>query len=210
MNTDHEKITSTINFYHKSADELITRYESADMSALHRTIVDHLGKSAKLLDIGFGSGRDLAFLKENGFDIWGADPSEKFVAHAQRRFPDISNHFFCTALPNLELPSSLERSFDAVILIAVWMHLPQSTYEDAIRSLCSFLKPGGTLILSYSITQRDEKSERYFEDIDRELLKNLFEKHNCHLTASYTNSDGLNERDITWVTEVYTYQKEIS
>lgn len=210
MNTDQEKIISTINFYHKSADELITRYESADMSALHRTIVDHLGKSAKLLDIGFGSGRDLAFLKENGFEIWGADPSEKFVAHAQRRFPDITNHFFCTALPKLELPSGLERSFDAVILIAVWMHLPQTTYEEAIRSLSAFLKPGGTLILSYSITQRDEKSERYFEDIDRELLQNLFKKHNCHLTSSHTNSDGLSERDITWVTEIYSYHKEVS
>ncbi|UFH58334.1 class I SAM-dependent methyltransferase [Sulfurovum mangrovi] len=210
MKAIQEKLASTIHHYENNADGFIASYESADMSTLHRTIVDHLDKSSKLLDIGFGSGRDLAFLRENGFDIWGADPSEKFVAHAQRRFPDISNHFFTTALPNLELPSDLKRSFDEILLIAVWMHLPQSTYEDAIRSLCSFLKPGGTLILSYSITQRDEKSERYFEDIDRELLQNLFKKHNCHLTASHTNSDGLNERDITWVTEVYTYNKEVS
>jgi SAM-dependent methyltransferase len=205
MNTDQEKITSTINFYHKSADELITRYDSADMSVLHRTILDHLDKSSKLLDIGFGSGRDLAFLRENGFEIWGADPSEKFVEHAQRRFPDITNHFFCTALPKLELPSDLNRSFDAIILIAVWMHLPQKTYEDAIRSLCSFLKPGGMLILSYSITQRDEKSERYFEDIDRELLQNLFQNFRFKQIAEHTNADGLNKREIKWVTEVYKY-----
>lgn len=210
MKAIQEKLASTIQHYENNADEFIASYESADMSVLHRTIVDHLDKRSKLLDIGFGSGRDLAFLKENGFDIWGADPSEKFVAHAQRRFPDITNHFFCTALPKLELPSGLERSFDAVILIAVWMHLPQSIYEDAIRSLYSFLKPGGTLILSYSITQRDEKSERYFEDIDRELLQNLFEKHNCHRTTSHTNRDGLSDRDITWVTEIYSYHKEVS
>jgi SAM-dependent methyltransferase len=210
MKAIQEKLASTIHHYENNADEFIASYESADMSVLHRTIVDHLDEGSKLLDIGFGSGRDLAFLKENGFDIWGADPSEKFVGHAQRRFPDISNHFYCTALPNLALPSELKRSFDAVILIAVWMHLPQSTYEDAIRSLCTFLKPGGTLILSYSITQRDEKSERYFEDIDREFLQELFKKDNCHLTASHTNSDGLSERDIIWVTEVYTFQKEIS
>ena len=205
MNTDQEKITSTINFYHKSADELITRYESADMSVLHRTILDHLDKRSKLLDIGFGSGRDLAFLRENGFDIWGADPSEKFVEHAQRRFPDITNHFFCAALPKLELPGDLNRSFDAIILIAVWMHLPQTTYEDTIRSLCTFLKPGGTLILSYSITQRNEKSERYFEDIDRERLKNLFQNFRFKQIAEHTNADGLNKREIKWVTEVYKY-----
>lgn len=210
MKAIQEKLASTIHHYENNADEFIASYESADMSTLHRTIVDHLDKSSKLLDIGFGSGRDLAFLRENGFDIWGADPSEKFVAHAQRRFPDISNHFFCTALPNLELPDDLERSFDAIILIAVWMHLPQSTYEDTIRSLSAFLKPGATLILSYSITQRDEKSARYFEDVDRSLLQKLFEKHNCYLTSSHTNSDGLSERDITWVTEVYTYNKEVS
>lgn len=77
------------------------------------------------------------------------------------------------------MPKKLQNSFDSIILVAVWMHLPKRTYNLSITSLCSFLKPYGKIILSYSVTPREEKSERYFENIDTKLLKTLFEEHGC-------------------------------
>ena len=133
------------------------------MSELHTLLLSNLSPQSKVLDIGFGSSRDLAFLKNNGFDIWGIDPSQKFVNHAKERFLDISNHFFKTSLPDLDIPQELLHSFDSVILIAVWMHLPKEIYADSVRSLCSLLKPKGKIILSYSITPRRGETERFFE-----------------------------------------------
>ena len=207
MNRDQNYIESTINYYDQTAQELIPIYDTAEMSTFYHILLENLATKAKVLDIGFGSGRDLAFLKDKGFEVWGVDPSQQFVGHAKKRFDDISNRFFHTALPIINLPKELQHSFDSIILIAVWMHLPKSTYKSSISSLCSFLKPHGKIILSYSITPREEISERYFENIDTQLLQTLFEEQGCIQLSKNTNTDGLGEREITWVTEVYSYDK---
>ena len=51
MKAIQEKLASTIHHYENNADEFIASYESADMSVLHRTILDHLDKRSKLLDL---------------------------------------------------------------------------------------------------------------------------------------------------------------
>ena len=205
MHSEKPGLDSTILYYDNTADKLISSYETADMSELHSFLVSNLSSKSKVLDIGFGSGRDLAFLKKYGFDIWGIDPSQKFVDYTKERFPDIPDHFFKASLPDLDIPKELLHSFNSVILIAVWMHLPKKMYEDSIKSICSLLQPKGTVILSYSITPRIGEIERYFENVDSDMLQVLFEKYGCKKVATTTNKDGLGEREITWVTEVYKY-----
>ncbi len=207
MILNQNRIKSTIKYYNQTAQELIPIYDTAEMSTFYHILLENLIPKSKILDIGFGSGRDLSFLKDKGFEIWGADPSHQFVDHAKKRFSDISNHFFNASLPILNLPDELQHSFDTIILIAVWMHLPKSTYKSSISSLCTFLKPYGKIILSYSSTPRKEKSERYFENIDSKLLQSLFEEHGYTQISKNTNTDGLDDREITWVTEVYSYDK---
>ena len=200
-------LNSTILYYNRESDNLISSYETADMANLHTFLISNLLAKSKVLDIGFGSGRDMAFLQNNGFDIWGIDPSQKFIDHAKERFPDISDHFLKSSLPNLNIPIELQHTFDSIILVAVWMHLPKNIYADSIKSLCSLLKPQGKIILSYSITPRTGETERYFEDVDSDLLQTLFEEYECTKVSSIINKDGLNEREITWRTEVYHYDK---
>ncbi len=207
MNSEKSYLDSTISYYDSVADNLIPSYETADMLELHAFLLSNLSPQSKVLDIGFGSGRDLAFLLNNKFDIWGIDPSQKFVDHAKERFKQISNHFFKASLPDLDIPKKLLHSFDSVILIAVWMHLPNGIYEEAIKSLCSLLKSQGRVILSYSITPRAGETVRFFENVDRNMLQTLFEAHGYTKVDTITNRDGLSEREITWVTEAYSYDR---
>jgi len=206
MNSEAKHINNTISYYDNTAHNLITSYETADMFELHKFLLENLPSKSKVLDIGFGSGRDLAFLRDNGFDIWGIDPAQKFVDHARERFSDISDHFFKASLPH-HMPKELQHTFDSIILVAVWMHLPKSLYEDSIKSLCSLLKLQGKIILSYSITPRKGETERYFENVDSDLLQTLFKEYGCTKVSTITNKDGLGEREIIWVTEAYSYDK---
>jgi len=207
MKKNDPYLSQTINYYNKTGDDLVVTYEHANMLELHTFLLNNLPHGSKVLDIGFGSARDLAFLQQNGFNIWGIDPSQAFFDHAKERFPNISDHFFKAALPDLDIPSELMHSFDCIILIAVWMHLPKEMYENSIKSICSLLKPQGKIILSYSITPRVGETERYFENVDSDMIKVLFEKHGCIKTSTTENKDGLKGREITWVTEVYCYDQ---
>lgn len=207
MNSENHPLDSTISYYSNNANSLIPAYESADMSRLHTFLLEYLAPQSKIMDIGFGSGRDLDFLQNNGFNIWGIDPSQKFVDYVKERFPAIEDHFFKSLLPDLNIPKKLLHSFDSVLLIAVWMHLPKEMYEESVKTVCSLLKYKGKVVLSYSVTPRTGETERYFEDVDRIMLQELFEKYGFKRVAFTQNKDGLNNREITWITEVYNYDK---
>lgn len=71
--------SQTQQFYEKNSHALIERYDSADMSALHQLLAKHIPHNSKVIDIGFGSGRDIAFLRLLGHDVYGIDPVEAFV-----------------------------------------------------------------------------------------------------------------------------------
>ena len=63
----------TVDFYNSKSKELIKRYDNADMSELHKLFLQYIKPKCSVLDIGFGSGRDLEFLKEHNYKIWGND-----------------------------------------------------------------------------------------------------------------------------------------
>ena len=192
----------TIEIYNKNAKEFIKRYEKADMSALQRLMIEYLEPGSKVLDIGFGSGRDLAFLKDHGMEIWGIDPAENFVKNAKKRFADIADRFAVSGLPNLSLPEHFPEKFDAILLIAVWMHIPKEKQIESARKICALLKKGGKIVLSYSIGSRSD-DERFFEDLDSEKVSTMFKEHGCNKIHENSNRDGLGRDSITWITEIY-------
>ncbi len=93
------------------------------MSLLHQLLLKYIPPKSTLLDIGFGSGRDIDFLYTNGYDVWGLDPSVKFVENIKQRFLNFKKHFFKAGVPFDKKRIRLNKNFDAVISIAVWMHL---------------------------------------------------------------------------------------
>ena len=197
----------TIDYYNKNSTDFITAYDAVDMSAFHAVLQKNLPPRSKILDVGFGSGRDLFYLRKNGFSVWGVDPSEKFVMNVKKRFMDISEHFFISSLPHLEMPVKYQSFFDAIILVAVWMHLPKEEYSASIKRLRNLLKPNGIIVLSYSITERQEEEMRFFEQVNGGELQEIFGDLGFSKVNSTTNADALNDREIVWATEVYLYDQ---
>lgn len=68
----------TLNYYKNNAEEVASRYESVT-SELSQHFGMAFGKPGKVLDIGCGSGRDLAALYKLGHDCYGVDPTPEFT-----------------------------------------------------------------------------------------------------------------------------------
>jgi len=111
-------------------------------------------------DIGCGSGRDTAWLAQNGFAAIGYDASEGLLAEARRLYPAIE---FCRAsLP--ELDGVADNSFINVLCETVIMHLSLAVIPAAVRRLMAILKPGGTLYLTWRVSNdnlRDRSGRLY-------------------------------------------------
>ena len=201
-------ISSTIEYYDSHTDELIERYDSADMSELHTIFDRYIQPGQKVLDIGFGSGRDMLYLKGKGVNLFGIDASEAFVRHFKERHPSQKPIVFHSILPDIALPEEHEHSFDAIYSVATWMHLPKEVHFKAIESMKHFLKTDSIVILSYSYTSR-ENDPRFFEMLVPEQIENLFEVTGFRLIEEVCTADGLGRDEVKWVTQVFNLSKGI-
>ena len=132
------------------AAEWLGQEPPEDMYALLRT---HFAPGATA-DVGCGAGRDTAWLAAHGFEARGVDASEGLLAQARAAHPAL--RFDHATLPEL---AGVERgAFQNVLCETVIMHLAPAEVGASVRSLLTLLRPGGTLHLSWRVT--DEASKR--------------------------------------------------
>jgi len=194
----------TVEYYNNESTNLILRYDNANMVLLHKLLLKYIPEQSSVLDIGFGSGRDLSFLKDNDYEIWGIDPSNKFLKHIQQKFPTIKEHFFLESIPFIKTSLNLKKQFNAVIAIAMWMHLKHNQYEDVVESIVSVLKDTSTVIISYSEGSRID-DERYFEDVNLDYITQLFNAKGFTLIETIKNKDSFNRDNLIWNTVIYKH-----
>jgi SAM-dependent methyltransferase len=119
-------------------------------------------------DIGCGSGRDVAWLVANGFPAVGYDPCERLLDEARVRYPQLE--FVTAALP--ELTGVSDNTFDNVLCETVLMHLDGGSLVPSIKRMMAILKPGGTMYLSWRVSQSDQRDQhgRLYAAIDKGLV----------------------------------------
>ncbi len=187
----------TLKAYSDNADRLITSYTTMKPRRLYELIATFFHRSARTLDVGCGSGRDLAYLQGAGFKIEGIDAVPEFIAHVKKTSPSIPVHL--DELPKLKtIP---DNSFENVLVSAVLMHLPGEALVEATKNLIRITAKGGRLIVSVKkrLGPRSERDDlgRLFTDIQPWALKLLFESQGAELLFHEEQPDESRE-DTRW------------
>jgi SAM-dependent methyltransferase len=148
---------STLHAYDCNAasycDDWINQPPPADIHALWRRFFAPGGASA---DIGCGSGRDVDWLNRNGYPCVGFEPCDGLRNEARRRFP--AWRYAAAALPDLDALRA--QTFANVVCETVLMHLPRAAIRPAVRALARTLGSGGTLYLSWRVTDDCDVRDR--------------------------------------------------
>jgi cyclopropane fatty-acyl-phospholipid synthase-like methyltransferase len=189
-------MNKTLEYYEKNFESLIERYENANLDFIHKIILENTQKNDFLLELGFGSGRELDFLFRNGYkNLYGIDGSKKFVEFVTDRFN--SKNFKYSILPNIDI----DKQFDFLYSIAVIMHLHICKYEELIKNISDRLKNNGKVFFSFSLDKREEK-EREFYKVNENLLDEIFKNYNIYKQDEIVTIDSLN-RGIKWKNIIY-------
>lgn len=188
---------ATLAYYAAHATERADRYEAADVRALHERWLAACPPGGTALDVGCGSGRDVAFLAAAGRDATGVDPSAAMLAEARRRHPAMAARLCADGLP--DLAALADRRFDAVGATAVLVHVAPAELAPAMARLAALVAPGGALLLSIPEPSlapdpdADPAVRRFFLH-DPATVRALAERAGLHATADALDPDGAGRR----------------
>jgi len=173
----------TLEFYDRNAAAFFQNTVGVDMSTLHHRFLQEIPKGGMLLDVGCGSGRDAKVFKDYGYRVTAFDASHEMAVLASeylgqpvavRTFDDIDEVAF----------------YDGIWACASLLHLPLFEIPAALVRLCTALKPGGTLYLSFKEGEGERKKDgRHFTDLNENTLHDLLgnlkfiEKIDCWKTT---------------------------
>ncbi|GGF33593.1 hypothetical protein GCM10011611_44800 [Aliidongia dinghuensis] len=148
---------ATLGAYDRAAAAFAEEWNAQPAPADMQALLHRFFGPGPTADIGCGAGRDTAWLDRNGFPAIGYDASDGLIAEARRRHPAL--RFEKAALPALD--GIAPASFANVLCETVIMHLAPATVAAAVGRLIDILRSGGTLYLSWRVTEGAERRDEY-------------------------------------------------
>ncbi|MBR2499318.1 MAG: class I SAM-dependent methyltransferase [Clostridia bacterium] len=182
----------TKQYYSTNYKEYISTTQNIDMTDHYRRFLPYLSQGAKILDIGFGSGRDLLYFVSKGYNVWGVDNVSEFVEKAKENGLNVELCDFHN-LPYIE-------TFDGIWACASLLH--SNNLPLAFDNLNKALKVGGYIYLSMKYGKGTNIEDgRFYQYIDEEKLKELCKNSNLSIVEIY-NSEDLLKRNNGWINAV--------
>ncbi len=133
-------MSKTITHYSEKAQHYFDLYNSVEAESVHGDWKAFLqtAKKGNALDVGAGSGRDANWLAEQGWKVTAAEPADEL-----RNLAQVNSHnsvTWCNAsLPALTALPQQPKTYELILLSAVWMHLPEADRPTALNRLAELL-----------------------------------------------------------------------
>ena len=204
--------SATLHAYATNAAEIARRHLSAP-SGIARRAAAAFAPEARILDVGAGSGRDLALLVSEGYRAYGVEPvaqmREQAIRFDPRLEPLLLDGALPDALPTGKALADLGGPFDGVLCSAVLQHLPRAELFDAVFALRRVLRRGGRALVSIPSTRpgldadgRDEEA-RLFNGVSAGELELLFQRIGFRTLSREETGDGLGREGVRWATLLF-------
>ena len=167
-------------------------------------------RGSKVLDIGSGSGRDMAALLKGGWDTVGVEPVAGLREQSFQYHPELSSRVTEDSLPGLSKVH--DDSFDGVLCSAVLMHIPEEELFDSVYSIRRVLRAGGRLLVSLPanidgspVAGRDE-SGRLYSGVTSGKLELILTRCGFSRIGGGQSLDSLGRSERVWVNMLFVLE----
>jgi SAM-dependent methyltransferase/SOS-response transcriptional repressor LexA len=193
----------TIDYYEKHAADLSGLYDKADVSDLWELLAQALPRPGHVLEIGCGSGREACWLASRGWTVTATDASEAMLAGAKKAAADAPIRFEQAAFPLPDKAPLLRERFDAIICVAVLMHVPDNSLFNLVFQMRAMLNPGGRVVCSFCTDREPDPTDpRLYLNRQPDEVRLLFERIGFTFRFRQDAPDHLG-RQRSWTTLVF-------
>ena len=184
----------TSDFYETHFLDYRNRTVDIDPSPFLSTLTRHLRNGAKVLDIGCGSGRDLLWLKEHGYQPTGFERSSGLaeMAGQHSQCPVIQGDFTVFDFSVLH--------FDAILLIGALVHLHYPELAPILDRISRAVREDGLIYLTLKEGTGCSQAEdgRIFTLWKAEELEQIFPALGVEILDFSRNRSAVNQQDM-WI-----------
>ena len=130
------------SFYEKNHQNYFDSTFKIDSDNFLSPLAKHLNAGVSILDVGCGSGRDLLWGVQQGYEVVGFEQSPGLAKLARQ-------HSRCTVIEgDFTLYDFSSLSFSALIFVGSLVHLSKEELPIILKSTCRALVPGGIIFIS--------------------------------------------------------------
>ncbi|MCQ0090237.1 methyltransferase domain-containing protein [Roseovarius sp. M141] len=136
-------------YQNAAGGDFIERIEGISSAELLSPVIGHFPQqSSHVADIGAGTGRDAAWLASLSHTVVAVEPVDALrdAGIAKHKSPSIS--WINDTLPQLSQTIAIGRTFDVILLCAVWQHLNDADRQVAFSAFRRLISDGGKIIMS--------------------------------------------------------------
>lgn len=184
----------TIDYYNKHAEEFTASTFEVDMEGLYQPFLVFLPESAKILDIGCGTGRDTLAFKNKGYHVDAIDYSEELVKKATELTGIQVHHASFYDLADSD-------KYDGVWACASLLHCERDKLLDVLHRIHRALRCTGICYMSFKYGTTDRvKDGRAFTDLDEEQAQVLLAQlDGVAVIKQWITVDKRPDRDEQWL-----------
>ncbi|QXR06813.1 class I SAM-dependent methyltransferase [Acinetobacter lwoffii] len=184
----------TIDYYNKHAEEFTASTFEVDMEGLYQPFLVFLPESAKILDIGCGTGRDTLAFKNKGYHVDAIDYSEELVKKATELTGIQVHHASFYDLADSD-------KYDGVWACASLLHCERDKLLDVLHRIHRALRCTGICYMSFKYGTTDRvKDGRAFTDLDEEQAQVLLDQlDGVAVIKQWITVDKRPDRDEQWL-----------
>jgi protein-L-isoaspartate O-methyltransferase len=192
-----EQKVAGIAGYGENAEHLAEQYESIEFEDVYRDVL-HLfpTQPSEILDIGAGSGRDSAALARKGHAVTAIEPTKELREEGQLRHSMKNIHWIDDHLPTLKVAKQQARSFDVVLLTAVWMHLEKEERKIAMKVISELLRLRGKIIMT--LRHGPVPDGRQMFDVSAQETVELAGQSGLQVRHVSERQDMFSRNDVSW------------
>ena len=191
-----------MKYYSRNCKEYIEKTKDINMQEAYAFFLKYVKPKSKLLDIGFGSGRDMLYFKSIGFNVYGIDPEPEFCFEAKKKGLNVD----CC---NINDYSNVANVYDCIWASASMHHIHKQLLNQSFKVCNKLLKENGIMFLSvkYGNFEGYDDLERYFLYQTEDSIATYLKDTKFIIIDNKITDDNLN-RNIKWLNIILKKQQE--
>ncbi len=181
------------NYYEKNAESYIEETIKCNMEEQYKLFTKYLIPKAKILDIGFGSGRDIEYFISKGYQAEGIDVTKAFVKNMQEKGYTV----YLKAAEDLDFINY----YDAIWACASLLHVKKDCLNEVMEKCALALKENGIIYCSFKYGDFEGiKNGRYFNYLNEKDINEILKNTNLNLLEMVITNDVREDRkDEKWL-----------